>query len=116
MKRAELTALCDRIKIKDQEHLWRIVITEWAYVEANGPVLFAIEWQKRRRDVDSKQMSWGKGGRYMLEEDATPSQVVLRLFKALLAYDEHELREHFLLDGRAVLGPHPMLTEDWTAS
>jgi hypothetical protein len=112
MTRTELEALILRLHLPDDQ---RVEVTEWVTADSlrrrdqAARVWFSIEIAKYRRDVDTGDWGYGHGGRYLLEPDASASQVVLRVFKALLAYEEHELREGFLLDGQPVLGPHPVL-------
>lgn len=112
--RSQIESLIARITLPGE---FRIEITEWQRVVEGrhpGRPQCALQVQKWRKDVDDGRMGWGEGGRYLLEETITPSGVVLRVFKALLAYDEHERRESgLLLDGKPVLGPHPVLTDTW---
>jgi hypothetical protein len=47
-----------------------------------------------------------KGGKWVLSEHMTPSELVQKAFQAFLAFEEHEVREHFTYKGQRVLGPH----------
>lgn len=47
-----------------------------------------------------------RGGKWMLSEHMTPSELVQKAFMAFLAFEEHEAREHFTYKGQRVLGPH----------
>jgi hypothetical protein len=126
MTRDELDALLARLTLPAtlEGVRWasdyRIEVTQWEWVNEaevrEGPLerRFAIQLCKWRMDVDTGRWGWGKGGMYLLEPNISPSGVVLRVFKALLAYEEHELREGgLLLDGVNVLDPHPVLTDSW---
>ncbi len=44
--------------------------------------------------------------KWLISRHATPSEVVQTAFKAVLTAEEHEVREHFMVDGVAALGPH----------
>lgn len=46
------------------------------------------------------------GRKWMLSEHMTESEVVQTAFTAVLKAEEHEVRENFLVEGVAVLGPH----------
>jgi len=47
-----------------------------------------------------------KGGKHLLSPHMTASELVQCAFKAFLAFEEHECREHFTYKGQLVLGPH----------
>lgn len=47
-----------------------------------------------------------RGRKWRLSEHMTDSEIVQTAFAAVLAAEEHEARELFLLHGQAVLGPH----------
>ena len=59
-----------------------------------------------RPDVVNKKMGWGKGGKAYLSEHMTDSEIYRRAFSLFMAYEEHECREWFKIDGKAVFGPH----------
>lgn len=49
------------------------------------------------------------GRKWRLSTHMSASEVVLTIFAALLAFEEHEAREAFRFQGQRVLGPHPDL-------
>lgn len=59
-----------------------------------------------RRDTYTGQVSEGQGGRRYLNPKMTDDQIIRLTFGALMAYDEHEDREAFEVDGVKVFGPH----------
>lgn len=44
--------------------------------------------------------------KWFLSRHATESEVIQTALKAVLTAEEHEVREHFLVDGYAAFGPH----------
>ncbi|MBL9174227.1 MAG: hypothetical protein JNL10_11875 [Verrucomicrobiales bacterium] len=46
------------------------------------------------------------GRRWLIERGASESDVVRTLLKAVLTWQEHEIREQFLFEGRRVFDPH----------
>lgn len=106
----QLARLVSRIELPSD---FKIDITWWDRCDSRERRA-AIQLKKWRIDFHTGDSGWGEGGMYLLEPHISPSGVVQRIFKALLAYDEHELREGgFKLDGIPVLGPHPTFTEEW---
>lgn len=59
-----------------------------------------------RPDSATGEMAWGSGGRRTLPTDATDSDIVRHIFRAFLAYEEHEARESFRYAGAQVFSPH----------
>ncbi len=68
-----------------------------------------IEVAVPRRDARDGVVRMGYGGKRYLPEDASEGDIVRAVFGAISAYEEHERREFFTVDGRAVFGPHIML-------
>lgn len=60
-----------------------------------------------RFSADGKE--WG-GRKWYLSPYMTVSEVVQTALAAVLAAVEHEAREHFLYQGRAIYGPHLNVT------
>jgi len=46
------------------------------------------------------------GRKWYISPHAIPAEIVQTALKAALTSAEHEVREHFLYQGRAVFGPH----------
>jgi hypothetical protein len=59
-----------------------------------------------RRDTDTNVWAYGYGRKAYLSVFMTYSELVRLAFGLLLAYEEHECREAFRVDGVRVFGPH----------
>jgi hypothetical protein len=59
-----------------------------------------------RKDVITKEMGWGYGGKAYLSEEASDSELVGTIFGLYKNYVEHEARESFEFDGYRIYGPH----------
>lgn len=59
-----------------------------------------------RKSVDNGEYGWGSGGKYYVSPHSTPEEIRQKCLAACLAYAEHEVRENFLWNGRAIFGPH----------
>ena len=51
-------------------------------------------------------MSWQGGGKRRVSQYACENEFFQMLLAMVLAFDEHETREAFLVDGRRVFNPH----------
>ncbi len=71
---------------------------------AGGRLYLQVE--HGRRDVQTGEMGLGRGGKAYLSPAMTDSEIVRKAFQLCLAYEEHEVREHFQFRGRRVFGPH----------
>lgn len=69
-----------------------------------------------RRDVDTGEMGWGRGGKAYLSEHATLSELVQTAFGLYKSYVEHEARETFQWQGRRVFGPHMDVRAVWAVA
>lgn len=47
-----------------------------------------------------------KGRKWLLSPHMVRSEVVSTIFKAVMTFEEHEIRERFLYKGKAIYGPH----------
>lgn len=52
------------------------------------------------------ELGWQAGRKWMLSEHMTDSEVVQTALLAVLTAEEHEAREQFHFEGKAVFGPH----------
>lgn len=55
----------------------------------------------------------GRGGKAYLSEHMTDGEIIRKAFGLFMAYEEHECREFFKWDGRAVFGPHIDVQSLW---
>ena len=59
-----------------------------------------------RPDSTTGKVVVGKGGKAYISQWATDSEVFQTIFGLYKAYEEHEVREFFKVDGKRVFGPH----------
>lgn len=59
-----------------------------------------------RPDAITGKMGVGMGGKAYISQFATDSEIFQTLFGLAKAYEEHEVREFFHVDGERVFGPH----------
>lgn len=77
---------------------------------------FYVQARLWRKDTDTGDMGWGHGGKYYISRHATLGDLVKKLFVAARDYAEHEVREAFTYNGRAILGPHIDINELWNVA
>lgn len=58
------------------------------------------------RDRDSGVIGVQKGRKWYISSHAIRQEVVRTAFKAVLAYEEHEICEHFKYEGNRIFSPH----------
>lgn len=87
--------LVGRIQYKD----WRVVIGE-----KNGVRYLQLRWLAECNSGSGIQEQTSR--KWMLSEHMTKSEVIQTALLAVLTAEEHEAREQFLFDGRAIFGPH----------
>lgn len=68
-------------------------------------VISAMRWRKDNDDPDGR-FGWGEGGEYMVRDTYSDDAILKRFFVAVRDYQEHEVRESFLVDGQRVFDPH----------
>lgn len=91
-----------------QDVLYRIEYKGWEFRVAGEPgrLWMQVVFAAPDTDVPASIPEVQHGRKWLLSEHMTDSEVVQTAFKAVLAAEEHEARETFLVDGVAVLGPH----------
>lgn len=52
-----------------------------------------------------------KGRKWYISPYMTDGEILQTIFKAILTYDEHEIREKFLFKGKRIFGPHHSLED-----
>jgi hypothetical protein len=52
------------------------------------------------------EMGYGRGGKVFLSPYMVDGEIVRKAFQAILAYEEHEVREFFKYKNAQVFGPH----------
>jgi hypothetical protein len=65
-----------------------------------------LQVQCLRPDAITGVPGVGRGGKIYLSEHMTQGEIIRKAFGLFMAYEEHECREFFKWDGRAVFGPH----------
>ncbi len=68
-----------------------------------GDLQFVVDGMRLRVERDGGSLT---GRWWLIEPEASESDVVRTAFKAAITWEEHELRERFLYKGAAVFGPH----------
>ena len=74
---------------------------------------FRLELTYKEADVYSGVLSTQTARPWLISQDATESQVIQTLFKAILTSMEHRVRENFHWMGKPVLMPHMDLRQVW---
>jgi hypothetical protein len=74
--------------------------------ETDGMRYPYVQVQHYRADTNTGEMGWGGGGKAYVSEWATDSEIFQMVLGLFIAYETHEVREAFLVDGRRVFGPH----------
>lgn len=67
---------------------------------------FAVQIRKKVENTSTGQLEEMYGRRWLIEPHADEGEVVRTLLKAALTWEEHELRERFRFDNRAIFHPH----------
>jgi hypothetical protein len=92
---ARLQAIIDKLTYKDWEiRLGTINALPYLYIRFIGP------------DASTGDPAVQVGRKWLLSEDMEESAVVQTALKAVLTAEEHEAREEFRYQGRAIFGPH----------
>jgi len=108
--KARVAELVGRITYKAEGH-WLTAVHE---DKANPGGRIYIQVMHYRPDVnDPESWAWGKGGKIYLSEHMTDSEIVRKIFQGYMAYEEHEAREWFKYNDRAVFGPHIDVNALW---
>jgi hypothetical protein len=91
-----------------QDVLYRIQYKGWEFRVGGEPgrLWMMVVFDAPDTDGRSSVTQMQHGRKWLLSEHMTDSEVVQTAFKAVMAAEEHEARETFLVDGVAVLGPH----------
>jgi len=74
---------------------------------------FRLELTYEEADVYGGELSTQTTRPWLISPEATESQVIQTLFKAILTSMEHRVRENFHWMGKPVLMPHLDLREIW---
>lgn len=93
-----IKALVKRVKYRD-DYTFIVGLTE-------GMKYPYVQISHMRPDSVTGKMGNGKGGKAYISQYATDSEIFQTLFGLAKAYEEHEVREFFLVDGARVFGPH----------
>lgn len=65
-----------------------------------------IQFCKPVIDVDTGQGHIHRGRKWRISSYMTRSEVVQTAFKAIITFEEHEVREKFTYEGQRIFGPH----------
>lgn len=80
----------------------RVDFNEWGmvFVQVEGYVADLTD------PLNPGPRSWQRGGKAYISDHAVENEVFQCFLSLVLAFDEHETREAFLVDKRRVYGPH----------
>ena len=91
-----ITASTVRSWLKDCSYKdWEFRVIE----EEGGPILLKVCFE------DDSGVRWS-GRKWYISRWSTKSEVIQTALKAVLTAEEHEAREKFLYQGKAIFGPH----------
>lgn len=93
-----IKALVDRVTYRE-DYTFIVGLTE-------GMRYPYVQISHYRPDAITGKMGMGKGGKAYISQWATDSEIFQTLFGLAKAYEEHEVREFFHVDGERVFGPH----------
>lgn len=100
-------ALVAQITYKDGYRL----ICEWDKEHENTRMYLQVACY--RPDSLTGDLDWGHGGKAYLSPHMGNGEIVKTAFALFKSYEEHECREFFKYDGRAVFGPHISVDALW---
>lgn len=96
---ARLQSLIERVSYRNATYYFRVGLTP-------GMKYPFVQIAHLRPDSTTGEQGWGFGGKAYISEHVTDSEVFQTLFGLAKAYEEHEVREFFLVDGKRPFGPH----------
>ena len=94
-----LQALVERVTYREGYEFYIGVTKGMKY-----PFLQIRHW--RPDAFDPSCMGWGHGGKAYITQWATDSEIIQTMLGLAKSYEEHEVREFFLVDGKRPYGPH----------
>lgn len=103
------------ISYKDPE-IWHIRAARDLTDPAGRVYIQIHHWRRDSTAANQYQAGWGQGGKRYLSPHMVEGEIVRQVFSALLAYEEHEVREWFKWNDRAVFGPHISVAALWEVS
>ena len=96
---ARVQGLVDRVDYRGDDYGFIVGVTEGMKYP------FVQVWHERTC-ILAGEVGVGKGGKAYITQYATDSEIFQTLFGLAKSYEEHEVRETFLVDGARVFGPH----------
>ena len=96
----EIANALDRIRCED----YRFITTP-----IHGGIILQIEGVVE--DIETHKPTWHRGRKWYLDSQTSIDDVIRTAFKAIATWQEHELREHFLVDGKSIFSPHSSILE-----
>lgn len=68
------------------------------------------KWKKQQGELiwgpPPDKSKWISGRKWLISRHSTKSEVVQTAFKAVMTFEEHEIRESFTYKGERIFGPH----------
>lgn len=71
--------------------------------DGNLATFYVYDWVTNVQTGKSGRLS---GAQWVVEYQYSDEGIVRQVFRAMMAFEEHELREHFLFKGKRVMDPH----------
>lgn len=92
----------------------KIAYKDWTFrVGKDGIGLWFLQVAARDFDVRTDEPIVWSGRKWRVSMHMTESEIVQTALKAALTAEEHETREKFLYNGRAIFGPHFSVARLW---
>lgn len=101
-----VTKIVEHVKYREDRN-YRFKVSE---DEKRGDAIY-IQLQHYRPDTYTGEMGLGSSGKAYISPRATVSEILQTMLGLAKSYEEHEVREDFLVDGKRIFGPHL----DWKA-
>jgi hypothetical protein len=99
MTNEELQAIIENISILDRKIIAREVVI-------GHPLGWHLQVTYHEADIYTGAIELQKSRKWLIEPDATESDVVETAFSAIMRSYDHVVKEHFLYKGKRVYSPH----------
>lgn len=92
---AFIDAVLARVRYRDARFLTLV---------ESGVVVLLVGMEVLNAENNTREVQYGGG--FVIPQPLTEDTIIRTAFKAVLAFQEHEVREFFHVDGLAPFGPH----------
>lgn len=94
------------MKSRIPQILLRLRYKDWTFFLGGKPDALYLRLRWQTVCAVTGEMMWHSSRKWLLSEHMTDSEIVQTALLAVLTAEEHEAREQFHFDGKAVFGPH----------